>query len=342
MNELAFLDAIADDPQDAVVRRVFADWLEDRDDPRAALLRLQADYLDREDDGKGIVKQLKAWMKRHASAWLGERIVCVLDWHRDLLEVRCEEAPLLLEGPGQEGLRQALRDGWVRVFLPHLWPHEQLVRAAKLGLLAGPAELHLTCYDGITDADLALLANLPRLRTLGLRDLGHSTLEDDSLRHLAGLPRLRDLRLHGIRRLEGSGLAHLAGLKELRRLEINCCLHLTEGLAHLADLPALRELALITLNVTDAGLAHIGTLVELRSLNLSSGTTITNAGLAHLAGLHQLEQLDLSGCLRITSAGLAPLANLKELKHLELCGCKLKPRELGAFGKALPDCEVTL
>jgi hypothetical protein len=323
------------------VRRVFADWLEDRDDPRAALLRLQADYLCREDDGKGIVKQIKAWMKRHANAWLGERFVYVLDWHRDCLQVTCDEAPHLLEGPRQEGLRQALRDGWVRVFPLYLWEHEQVRRAAELGLLSGPAELSLTSYDGITDEDLALLAGLPRLRTLGLQNLSHSGMEDRSLRHLAGLPRLRELRLFGFRNLDGSGLAHLAGLKELRRLELNCCLQLTEGLNHLENLPALRELNLITTGFMDAGLAHVGALVELRSLNLSSSTTITNAGLAHLAGLCHLEQLKLSGCIRITGAGLAHLANLKELKYLELCGCKLKPRELGAIRKALPECEVT-
>jgi uncharacterized protein (TIGR02996 family) len=41
----AFLDAIADHPEDASVRLVFADWLEERGDPRAELMRLQAQLL---------------------------------------------------------------------------------------------------------------------------------------------------------------------------------------------------------------------------------------------------------------------------------------------------------
>ena len=42
MNDAAFLDAISARPTDAQLRLAYADWLEDRRDPRAELIRLEA------------------------------------------------------------------------------------------------------------------------------------------------------------------------------------------------------------------------------------------------------------------------------------------------------------
>jgi uncharacterized protein (TIGR02996 family) len=39
-DEQAFLQAMQENPDDAVHRLVFADWLEERDDPRGELIRL--------------------------------------------------------------------------------------------------------------------------------------------------------------------------------------------------------------------------------------------------------------------------------------------------------------
>lgn len=44
-DEAAFLKAITDNPEDETARLVYADWLADRDDPRAAFARLSADFL---------------------------------------------------------------------------------------------------------------------------------------------------------------------------------------------------------------------------------------------------------------------------------------------------------
>jgi uncharacterized protein (TIGR02996 family) len=52
--ETAFLDALRSDPLDDVTRRVYADWLEDHGDERAAFLRAEQDYAatppERRDD----------------------------------------------------------------------------------------------------------------------------------------------------------------------------------------------------------------------------------------------------------------------------------------------------
>src|SRR5262249_44717851 len=55
-DEAAFLDALRADPLDDVTRQVYADWLEERGDERAALLRAERQYAltpeDRREEGR--------------------------------------------------------------------------------------------------------------------------------------------------------------------------------------------------------------------------------------------------------------------------------------------------
>jgi uncharacterized protein (TIGR02996 family) len=63
--ESAFLRAIAEDPNDEGTRLVFADWLEERGDPRAEVLRLDCAIrrmTGREDDYDGV--QARWWALR--------------------------------------------------------------------------------------------------------------------------------------------------------------------------------------------------------------------------------------------------------------------------------------
>jgi uncharacterized protein (TIGR02996 family) len=59
--EFAFLRAIQAEPNDVVVKRVYADWLEDRDDPRGPLLRAEADRQEREGPTTPRVKYSPRW-----------------------------------------------------------------------------------------------------------------------------------------------------------------------------------------------------------------------------------------------------------------------------------------
>jgi uncharacterized protein (TIGR02996 family) len=143
----AFLDDIADNPDDAGVRLVFADWLQENGDPRSEILRMQAAYLRREDRA-GIDRCVEAWLGTHGRTWLGELTIepnsgFCLRLQSGLLAVGSQAPllPLLLSDPKLEGLRQALREGWVRFFRMTRWSHHDIVRAAELGLLSGPAEL---------------------------------------------------------------------------------------------------------------------------------------------------------------------------------------------------------
>jgi uncharacterized protein (TIGR02996 family) len=70
----AFLDAIADAPEDVTPRLVFADWLEEHGDPRAELLRLGARVVEMRRPPlptELVALELAAWEKKYLPAWIG-------------------------------------------------------------------------------------------------------------------------------------------------------------------------------------------------------------------------------------------------------------------------------
>ena len=103
-------------------------------------------------------------------------------------------------------------------------------------------ELFIWWATGVTDAAVAHLGQLPRLR---LVDISLSPLTDEGVGHLAGLPALEELGLEGkiftdqslihlsragrlkslnlrseVSEISDRGLEHLEGLKDLRRLHL--------------------------------------------------------------------------------------------------------------------------
>ena len=72
--EALFLQAIADAPDDDAPRLIFADWLEERGDPRCELIRLQCvpvpDDADSPQD-KRRRKAIREWVKQHGAYCTG-------------------------------------------------------------------------------------------------------------------------------------------------------------------------------------------------------------------------------------------------------------------------------
>src|SRR5262249_54858852 len=75
MSEAAFLQAVRDEPEDDATRLVFADWLEERGDPRGELIRLQVG-LDRTDEYDDRYLEWSArserWLNEHGDLWLSK------------------------------------------------------------------------------------------------------------------------------------------------------------------------------------------------------------------------------------------------------------------------------
>ena len=128
--------------------------------------------------------------------------------------------------------------------------------------------LELSGCDEITDAGLAVIAEMPQLRTLSVSNCEQIT--SAALRHLAGLTQLRALKMDLIGQITDADLAHLAGLTQLRQLDLYECEQITDaGLAHLAGMTQMRELSLwYSEQITPAGMTHLRKMPWLRKLHL--------------------------------------------------------------------------
>lgn len=109
--DLLFLRAVLNHPSDDTVRLVYADWLQERDDPRAEYLRLEVKRQHSPDQRAAFEKQMgdlaakfdhrwahRIWSTRELPPGARQDLVTVADG-KGLIEVRGQsEAVLLVEG----------------------------------------------------------------------------------------------------------------------------------------------------------------------------------------------------------------------------------------------------
>src|ERR1700722_4911106 len=72
-HEAAFLDAIADDPGNDSLRLVFADYLDEHNDPRGEFIRLQIElsFLPESDSRrKALRRREQALLQKYQTQWL--------------------------------------------------------------------------------------------------------------------------------------------------------------------------------------------------------------------------------------------------------------------------------
>ena len=226
------------------------------------------------------------------------------------------------------------------------WKHGQATElnltSSKIGdadmelLTSLPAleQLKLEACQNITDAALAYVKGLTKLKGLGL---DQTNVTDAGLVHLQGLSGLHHLSFNATR-VGDAGLKHLRGLTKLRVLYLNGTRVTGNGLVHLEPLVSLEWLDLGGSKVDDAGMAHLGALPRLRLLSLN-GVPIGDAGLKHLTACRNLEGLSLKGA-RITDAGLMRLKDLPKLNDLDIEGTKVTVGGIDVLMKALPNCRI--
>lgn len=186
-------------------------------------------------------------------------------------------------------------------------------------------QLHLGGSKAITDAGVAHLARLPRLRSL---DLSWTGITDAGLQVLRALPQLERISLT-MTRVTDAGMPTLASCESLERVEllwtntgdgairaltgkrelrelISGNLVSNDGLAALADIPAFRH----GLAGDDARVAAGRAPNE---LVLRGG--FSDVGMAHLRRLEGLAQLGLHDCT-ISERGIDALSALPRLQLL--------------------------
>jgi hypothetical protein len=159
------------------------------------------------------------------------------------------------------------------------------------------------------DALMAHVGSLRRLESLSMWTC--EGVSDAGLAELSGLKRLKRLHLPGSR-ITDAGFAHLAGLTSLEALLISEAPITEAGLAHLTGLPRLKSLALNKTRV--ASLDPISRMYWLASLDLR-GNPVDDAGLAPVASLVGLRWLVLEGT-KATPAGVASLRAIRPVMNV--------------------------
>lgn len=222
-------------------------------------------------------------------------------------------------------------------------PDRPRVTGKSLEAFAGAPELEsLELFDAvIASADLAVLAAIPKLSSVGLPN----AIDDEAVRHLQACKRLNRLSL-GHREIGADEIRRLAGWKGLRRLAISRAKLSDAALTALGGLEHLDMLELVDCGLTDERLAHLRLPRKMATLLLGRNE-IAGPGLVHLAGsgiktlgleyndlddetirhlprLTTLEKLFLEYDEKLTDAGIRSgiLQGMKHLQELRLRGMK--------------------
>jgi uncharacterized protein (TIGR02996 family) len=322
MSEAALLAAIHAAPDDDGPRRVLADYLIERGDPRGELISVQCE-LARDDTGAAqravLEAHAEALLPAAAAAWLGRTTVLPgeLTWARGLVAaVRIKAARAQLLQPALA--RQPVRSMTIEQCLD--------ANAARSLGLVWPATIDELAVADAREANLldAVLASplVPRLRALAIRNfrLGAGA----PARLAAAAPAtLRELDLSNNSELR-NGLRPLGERRGWSSLILRYCALGDTAATAIAAMRHVHELEQLVVTVNRIGPAGAralagAPLAALRTLDLGYGS-IGGDGAAALAEARSpaLERLVLTGA-ELTPAGAvtlvrAPFAVLRELR----------------------------
>jgi uncharacterized protein (TIGR02996 family) len=350
-----FLRAILDDYESDVPRLIYADWLEERGDPRAEFIRVQCELAQLT---KRETKQIlsRNWnfsfsaKPQNLSQGEVERKSFLESKEREL-ETRCRSSWLT----GLRGLLPEVDDPlkvfvqFQRGLLTHLQVSNVSVGGGKLAILEQFPEItHIYFGDtGIGDDDLKDLSRLPYLRYVSfepeasLTGRGISSLAE--LRNLVQithsyeqghlvepinevkrhrLAQYRQLSSDGQRRFAKMAVSTLAGPRVcedahggVNGLSFAQSRFADIDLTYVLGLPELEFLDIFENRITDGGLAMLQGLPNLRFLVISNNFGITD--LSPLRSLPLLEQL-FALVEGLTEAACRVVLELKNLKRVLL------------------------
>jgi uncharacterized protein (TIGR02996 family) len=249
-----FVAAVRAELDDDLPRLIYADYLEERGDPRGTFIRAQVELAHTPADDprhRELLDQSAALLERHEDEWLGELSGELIEWgfRRGFLEVSLSINRFLegehawLDGPTVSGVSvyadKALPPGLLTRFIAS--PRTAHVHSLNLG------------YEWIKDAGCALIAGGQYFTSLLTLLLGNNGISDDGAIALATSPNLASLRCLWLR----SNLIGDAGIA---------------AFADSASFAGLRQLDLTNNEITSAGalaLAQSSRFTELQSLKIA-------------------------------------------------------------------------
>jgi uncharacterized protein (TIGR02996 family) len=307
----AFVQAILDDPDDDSLRLIYADWLEERGDPRGEFIRVQYALagMDADDPRRPPLEaRERALLKEHGAVWAGPlpQLVKEYSFCRGFVGEVTLGAESFLER-GAELFRlspvQTVRlSGWgSQIAAVANAPHLSRVRGLDLR--------HLRLFD-VGSAPLRTLLDSLYLDRLTSLDLTSNYMGDAGAALLAGSPRMAGVTaLHqGVNGIGIPGLLSLARSSYFTRLATldlrgNPLGHPWVQAIGGASLPALRDLNLSGTDVRDVGMQGLAAsphLAGLEKLDLRFNQ-IGDAGLQAVAGAPALPKL------RVLKLGYNPI-----------------------------------
>jgi uncharacterized protein (TIGR02996 family) len=330
--EESFMKAILDAPDDDGLRLVFADWLEERGDPRAEFIRVQF-ALEQGTEVSAVltlIHRQQELLHAHREQWAGPVAELADDctFRCGFVEGVTVDADTFLEKG--HVLFQFAPVRSVKLWLADSSVIPKLVACPWLERLEG---LSLE-QANIGDLGAQVLVDSPKLRQLKHLNLQMNLLELSGARAVAGSPHLArltslvlsdnpigDLGLHAIVASDR--------LPELVRLELRHCDLSDSGIRGLARARMMGQLDELNLahnhRIGAAGaraLAAAPLLAQLRSLDLSAASMDTSAvkALARSPHLRGLAQLNLSQNLIGTHGAEALVQSpyLTQLRSLHL------------------------
>ena len=184
-------------------------------------------------------------------------------------------------------------------------------------------------------ARLAEFAVFPHLQHLGMSGTAFSDLDAQDIKRL---PALQSLSFRGgLGELHGTSMQLL--VRKLDAIELISVKQGPELLRAVIAAGRIRSVALFGVEPPPEDFAALAAMPTLRDLDLS-GIWWTDAHLAQLVQAHtRLKRLRLQST-KMTPAGLRSLAALPELRELDLRREMVKPADLDAIEKALPNCKL--
>jgi uncharacterized protein (TIGR02996 family) len=263
--EEAFLQAIREDPDDDTVRLIFADWLEERGDPRGEFIRVQMELARLPEDDprrRPLQGRSEALLRQHEPRWVGSLSSRVTGYvfRRGFVEEITLSAAAFITHARELFRLHPIRT--VRVFslalLPDTpsYPGQHAVSDFfQLPYLDRVAALHLSNENlGVRQVrGLAETSRLAGLRLLDLTNTGMTVADVQVLAassHLTGLTTLllnrNPLDSLGVQALAGSALA-----AHLTRLELDQTRLANSGARALLESPHLTRLTRLSLRGND-------------------------------------------------------------------------------------------
>jgi hypothetical protein len=165
-----------------------------------------------------------------------------------------------------------------------------------------------------TDADVAVLASLPKLSILRL---SRTKVTDLSARSLADSPAISHLDLCGTK-LTAEGLSALTRLKTLESLAVSNTSIEDQSISGTENWTKLVALDLGNTKVGSKALGSLAKATSIQQLNLG-GTGVTNAGLRDVSKLKDLTALNLDRT-KVRGVGIEHLRDLDRLKSVSAHG----------------------